>query len=276
MDDDMAKPAQLFRSLEEIDSLGIGIVIVGAWVLIASSERLLPWLAEKVPSRMRLNILRAVPILRLLFLAVAFVKIASEVITPTPENLIATVGAAGLAIGFAFKDYVSSLIGGIVTIYERPYRPGDWLQVGDAYGEVKQIGLRTFKLVTPDDTAVTIPHSVVWTSSLFNANDGQRTQLCVADFYLHPEHDASLVRERLKRVALTSAFLDVLRPVTVVVAEKPWGTHYRVKGYPVDSRQQFQFTSDLTVRGKAALTDLGASPVIRPAVEVGQSFTSSQ
>jgi small conductance mechanosensitive channel len=44
----------------------------------------------------------------------------------------------------------------------------------------------------------------------------------------------------------------------VVVAEKPWGTHYRVKAYPVDGRQEFQFISDLTVRRKAALAPMVA------------------
>jgi hypothetical protein len=41
--------------------------------------------------------------------------------------------------------------------------------------------------------------------------------------------------------------------------EKPWGTHYRLKAYPVEPRDQFQFITDLTVRGKAALLALGAA-----------------
>lgn len=50
------------------------------------------------------------------------------------------------------------------------------------------------------------------------------------------------------------------------MTEKPWGTHYRLKAYPVDSAQQFQFVSDLTVRGKAALSRLGVEFAAVPAM----------
>lgn len=38
---------------------------------------------------------------------------------------------------------------------------------------------------------------------------------------------------------------------------QPWGTHYRIRAYPMDPRQQFRFTTDLTIRGKAALAEAG-------------------
>jgi hypothetical protein len=41
------------------------------------------------------------------------------------------------------------------------------------------------------------------------------------------------------------------------VLEKPWGTCYRLKAYVKESREQYLFTTDLTVRGKAALVSLG-------------------
>jgi small conductance mechanosensitive channel len=78
----------------------------------------------------------------------------------------------------------------------------------------------------------------------------------VADFYLEPRHDATLVRQVLHDVALTSPYIDLDKPILVIVAEKPWGTHYQIKAYPVDSRDQFQFISDLTIRGKSVLRDL--------------------
>jgi hypothetical protein len=42
----------------------------------------------------------------------------------------------------------------------------------------------------------------------------------------------------------------------VIVLEKPWGTHYRVKAYATESREQFLLVTDVTVRGKQALRDL--------------------
>ncbi len=64
------------------------------------------------------------------------------VIKPTFQNLVAILGVAGLALGFAFKDYISSIIAGIAVIYERCYRPGDWVKIDDAYGEIKSLAIK--------------------------------------------------------------------------------------------------------------------------------------
>lgn len=56
------------------------------------------------------------------------------------------------------------------------------------------------------------------------------------------------------------------KPVNVIVQEKPCGTHYRLKAYPVDCSQQFHFLSDLTVRGKRVLRDLGVEFAVAPVV----------
>lgn len=249
---------QILHNLNQIKVLQMFFIVAVAWVAIAVIERFFPWLAERLPSRLRLYILPSVPIIRLLIIVAAVARISPLFIQPTLQNLVAILSAAGLAIGFAFKDYISSVAAGIIAVYERPYRPGDWVEINGTYGEVKSLDLRKLMMLTPDDTMVTIPHSNIWSTSIHNANDGQRTLLCVADFYLHPQHDAALVRRKLHDVALTSPYLDFDRRITVIVHEQPWGTHYRLKAYPVDARDQFQFISDLTVRGKAALTKLGA------------------
>src|SRR5882672_3717248 len=117
--------------------------------------------------------------------------------------------------------------------------------------------MRAVRIVTPDDTEVVIPHSKIWSNSIGNATGGSHSLLCVADFYLDPHHDALLVRQKLEDVALSSSYRRPDSPVTIVVAERPWGTHYRVKAYVRDSREQFLFTSDITVRGKGMLLASG-------------------
>ena len=57
--------------------------------------------------------------------------------------------------------------------------------------------------------------------------------------------------------ALTSADLDYAQPVVVVLHEEPWGTHYKLRAYPFDMRDQFTFVSDLRVRGKLAIAEAG-------------------
>lgn len=251
-----AEAQQILIDLQQIEWLRIAVVILLAWLVTFLSRRTLHWLASRLPARFRHYILPLVPTLRLLIIAVALLQLFPLLFNVTPENIITILGALGVAIGFAFKDYVSSLLAGIVSIYERPYRAGDWVNIEGSYGEVKEVGMRALKLITPDDNMVTIPHARIWNSNISNANDGQRNHQCIANFYLHPDHNAQLVRQKLWDVGVTSPYTKLNQPVVVIVQEKPWGTHYKLKAYPIDGRNEFQYISDLTVRGKAALAEL--------------------
>jgi small conductance mechanosensitive channel len=252
--------ADLLNRIDASVLLRIVAIFVASWAAIRLTERFFPWLAERIPGRFRLNLLAWVPVLRLAITFLALILVIPLIIHPSLQNLVAVLGAAGLAIGFALKDYSSSLVAGIIAVYERPYRPGDWVEINGIYGEVKSLGLRAFRLVTPDDTVMHIPHKLIWESAVGNANDGQRDLLCVADFFLDPDHDPARVREKFNDVALASVYTQLNRPIAVTVAEKPGYTHYRLKAYPVDGRDQFRFTSDLTQRGKEALGLLGVKP----------------
>jgi hypothetical protein len=72
------------------------------------------------------------------------------------------------------------------------------------------------------------------------------------------------VRAALHDVALTSPYVAFDRPIAVVAQERPWGTRYRLRAYPIDARQQFRFATDLTLRGKAELIRLGVPFAILP------------
>lgn len=270
------KAAQLINDLQDISFTKIGLIVGGTALAIVLVRRLLPFLAERGPSQLRLVLLGTVPIARLALLTVAILWVVPIVFNVTLQNFLLIGGAVSVAIGFAFKDYVSSLIAGIVAIFERPYRPGDWVEVGGDYGEVRAVGLRTIELRTPSDDIVHVPHEKIWQHNIANSNDGARTLMCVASFYLAPRHDAALVQRALRDVALTSAYLEYDKPVVVVLSETPFATHYKLKAYPFDMRDQFAFISDMTVRGKLAIAEAGGVEVNAPVmVGSGQRSTDS-
>ena len=261
------KASKLFNDFEEISFFHAALVVVFAMVIIFAIKRLFPFLANKSPSWLRLYLLGAEPILRLLVILVTVLLLIPLFFNVTLQNFFVIAGAASVAIGFAFKDYVSSLVAGVVAVVERPYRQGDWVRFKGHYGEVRRAGLRAVTLQTPADDTVTLPHSAIWTDPIVNSNDGARTLMCVADFYLHPKHSVEEVRAQLQDVALTSAYLDYKKPILVVLKETVWGTHYRLKAYPFDMRDQFQFISDLTSRAKVAFGELGVTEVCAPAAK---------
>ncbi|WP_442510708.1 mechanosensitive ion channel family protein [Novipirellula sp. SH528] len=257
---------RILREWSEIHLFEATFVLVAGFTLAWIIKWIIPRLAERVPDRFRLWILPWEPILRAMMLLFVAAYIIPLFIYPTPQNLLAISGALAVALGFAFKDYASSLIAGVVALYERPYRNGDWVRIDDTYGEVRSLDLRTVQIVTPDDTVVAVPHSKIWTTAIYNNNTGKRELMCVADFYLHPDHDGRLVQQKLNDVALASPYLQIRKPILVVAAEKPWGTHYRLKAYPIDGRDQFKFITDLTQRGKVMLRRLGVQPAATTAV----------
>ncbi|HEX6013099.1 MAG TPA: mechanosensitive ion channel domain-containing protein [Geminicoccaceae bacterium] len=260
---DENEPSLATRVLRDFDLwllLEVALVVLAATAAVIVIERATAFLAERASARFRRPLAMAGPLSRLVIIALALVTVIGMLIKPTPENLVALFGAVALAVGFALKDYVSSLFAGVNALVERPYRRHDWITIGGDYGKVRELGFRAVQIVTLDDTVVTIPHGRLWTENVKNANDGRQTLMCVADFYLHPDHDAQAARDRLRDVALTSAYLALDRPVTVIVHEQPWATHYRLKAYPIEADDQLLFTSDLTVRGKRELLALGCRP----------------
>lgn len=261
--------AKLINDIQDISFGRIILIIIFTWFSIWLSRLILPYLAKRGPSQMRLYLLGAVPIIRLILLVTAIMWIIPLVFNVTLQNFLVIAGAASVAIGFAFKDYASSLIAGVVALFERPYRPGDWVKIDGDYGEVKSVGLRAISLVTSADNVVTVPHDRIWTNNIVNSNDGARTLMCIADFYLAPGHDGARMRSVLWDVAISSAYLNYEKPVLVMLNETPWGTHYKLKAYPFDLRDQFSFISDMTVRGKLAIAEAGGLIVTAPAAVGG-------
>ncbi len=111
--DDTPDLARLFNSLDRSAWLELALVVGAAFLLIRAEQRLLPWLANRLHGRARHYLLASVPLLRLLILLVAILLAVPIVIEPSLRNMVALLGAAGLAIGFALKDYASSLIAGV-------------------------------------------------------------------------------------------------------------------------------------------------------------------
>jgi len=264
------KASKLLNDFQEISFLEIALIIVSSWLVVYVMRKALPYLAERGPSQLRLYLLGAVPIIRLFVLTGAALWIIPLIFNITFQNFLVIAGGASVAIGFAFKDYVSSIIAGVVAIFEKPYRPGDWVKIDGDYGEVRSVGMRSLEIVTPADDVVTVPHDRLWSNNISNSNDGAKTLMCVANFYLEPAHDTAVVRAVLEEVALTSAYLEYSKSVLVIVTQEPWGTHYKLKAYPFDMRDQFAFITDLTGRGKQAIRETGSREVMVQAIGQGR------
>ena len=252
------------RKVDSTDVLLTAAIVVVAWLAAAAVRWALNRAAENSPPRLRLLILRVLPLARLAIGIAALALVVPILIEPSFQNIVALLASVGLALAFAFKEYASSLAAGLVTVLENAYQPGDWIEIDGVYDEVKSIGVRAVHVVTPDDDEVIIPHYQFWSKKVSNATSGSRSVLCVADFYVHPDHDGAAVLRRLEVIGESSAGRKPESKVGVVAKENPWGTHYKLKAYVKDSREQFQFITDLTIRGKEALRAMNVRFAVVP------------
>ncbi|MDV3350023.1 mechanosensitive ion channel family protein [Leptothoe sp. ISB3NOV94-8A] len=209
-------------------------------------------LSEQVPRRFRLIIKQSVPFLKGIVLIVTIAYLLPLFLNLTGSNLLALTGTIAVALGFAFKDYASSIIAGVVNLFEGPFRMGDRIQIGDHYGEVIDYGLRGVRLQTPDDNAVTIPHNVTWTNPISNANSGQLEAQVMTEFYFAHEANTELAVEILYQAAYSSRYTQLKLPVMVVVSEETWATHLKLRSYPMDARDEYVYKTDLILRIKKA------------------------
>ena len=85
-------------------------------------------------------------------------------------SLVAVLGAAGLAIGLALQGTLSNLAAGVMLLIFRPFKIGQFVEVGGQSGTVKGISLFMTKLDTGDNVRITIPNNSVWGSAIRNFN----------------------------------------------------------------------------------------------------------
>jgi small conductance mechanosensitive channel len=78
------------------------------------------------------------------------------------SGLIAGLGIMGFIVGFALKDVLGNLASGVFIIFHKPFRVGDWINVGGVVGGVERVGIAACVLKSPDNVKITIPNSKIW------------------------------------------------------------------------------------------------------------------
>lgn len=68
-------------------------------------------------------------------------------------------GALGVGIGFGLQNVVNNFVSGLILLFEQPVHVGDFLEVGDLYGQVQRIGLRASIVRTRHGAEIIVPNS---------------------------------------------------------------------------------------------------------------------
>lgn len=220
-----------------------------AYVFIALFTKALELFAEK-SSRLRISIKGLIPIIRIL-LWVTFVIITIKIIYhPPKEMLVGALASVAIAVGFATQDLLKNIFGGIMLLFERPFKVGDKIKIGENYGEVINIGLRATQIVTPDDSVVVIPNMELMNTPLSNSNSGELNCQVVAKIMLPYNAPTNKIRKIAIEAAQVSRYIYLKKPIIVLFSNE---MHFnksflemKIKAYVMDIRHEFQFKSDMT------------------------------
>ena len=114
------------------------------------------------------HFLREVVALVLFLIALLFVLSFGYHAERELKGVLAGSGIAAIIIGFAGQNLFGGIIAGMSIQINRPYKVGDWLQVGDRFAEVMEINWRSTRLCTNDNIYLDIPNNEIVRTTIVN------------------------------------------------------------------------------------------------------------
>lgn len=117
-------------------------------------------------------------------------------------SFVAVIGAAGLAIGLALQGTLSNIAAGVMIVFFRPVKLGDFVEVNGQMGTVKEINLNFIELASIANVQIIIPNSQVWGNTIVNysAYDSRRAEWVFGVGY---GADLKLAEETIRRTILS-------------------------------------------------------------------------
>lgn len=193
---------------------------------------------------------------KLIILVIVLITAASQlginIIAP-----LAGIGILGLAIGFAAQDSLSNVIAGFLIFFDKPFRVHDYVSIGDHYGRIELITMRSTRIRTPDNMYVVIPNLKIINEVLVDHSTNGDTRLYVPVLI---EFEASVHKAR-------TAILDVIReeegvllepaPDVVVDSLDDSGVKLQVRFWIANAADEQYFHYRITERVKDALDGAG-------------------
>ena len=162
------------------------------------------------------------------------------------RRLTIVAGALSVGIGFGLQSIVGNFVSGLILLWERAIRVGDWVVVGDEQGYVRRINVRSTEIETFDRATMIVPNSNLITGIVKNWLRGDRVGRIKLALSPHSGVDPEMLRDIM--LAAARAQEDVLRipaPQVMFLGMEASGFKFELWCYVDDVEKSSRVRSDL-------------------------------
>jgi potassium efflux system protein len=111
------------------------------------------------------------------------------------DKVTVLLGALGVGIGLGLQNIINNFVSGIILIFEKPFKIGDYIELADKKGKVLDIGIRSSKMLTSQGSRVIIPNGDLLSGRLVNYTQKNSQLKSEILFKVHIESDLDLVKK---------------------------------------------------------------------------------
>lgn len=211
-----------------------GFQIVGAVIILAIGLIIAWWIGRTLKKWLESKhieppiVMLAVRVVRLLVFLVALLQALDKLSVPIGPAL-AGIGVAGVGIGLALQGVLGNLVAGLVIIFTKPFRVGEYVEIAGVSGQVKQIELFSTMLLHTDMSRVMIPNRKIIGEILHNYGQIRQLDLSVGVAYGTNLNDALAITRavlaqnpRVLKDPVPVVGVSLLADSSVNIAIKPW------------------------------------------------------
>lgn len=165
-------------------------------------------------------------------------------------------GILGIILGFALQSIVANLVSGLLLYWERPFKPGDLVEMDDAVGVVSDITIMSTRIIGLDGVVIRVPNDKIFTSTIRNitAKPAKRIEFTIGIAY---GEDAEKAYEVLRQVVEDHP-LVLVEPKPDIFVEELADSSVNIKVRVwVPSREGIRVKRELLWRLKKAITNAG-------------------
>lgn len=213
--------------------VGAVLMLIVGWWVAARADRGIRRLLSHQSSIDRMLSSVIASLVRYSILVLVIVAVLGQLGVQT-TSILAALGAAGLAIGLAMQGTLSNIAAGMMLLWLRPFRVGDFIDNGTSVGAVTEVGLFATELLTYDGIYVFVPNSDLWNRKLINYSR-MPTRLVDLKFGVAYDDDLAKGKKVLLDMALAEemvnktpepyVFVDELGDSAVVLRLRCWATN---------------------------------------------------